>query len=190
MHAAESALNNNVRVGEAFAVRDIAWAGESARAIGEADILMRRADGLGSCNRDGVVNHHGVNRERRHDGVGITGVLGGEVDAQQRAAAVAFLIVNAADNHTVRTVMLIGPDKKIKAMIAYPMTTGRNFDEVLRVLDSLQLLAKHNVATPVNWWPGQDVIIPPSVSDADAKAKFPQGWKTLKPHLRVVAQPQ
>ena len=96
----------------------------------------------------------------------------------------------AADNHTVRTVMLIGPDKKIKAMIAYPMTTGRNFDEVLRVLDSLQLLAKHNVATPVNWWPGQDVIIPPSVSDADAKAKFPQGWKTLKPYLRVVAQPQ
>jgi alkyl hydroperoxide reductase subunit AhpC len=96
----------------------------------------------------------------------------------------------AADNQTVRTVMLIGPDKRIKAMIAYPMTTGRNFDEVLRVLDSLQLLARHNVATPVNWRPGDDVIIPPSVSDADAKAKFPQGWKTLKPYLRIVAQPQ
>jgi alkyl hydroperoxide reductase subunit AhpC len=96
----------------------------------------------------------------------------------------------AADNQTVRTVMLIGPDKKIKAMISYPMTTGRNFDEVMRVLDSLQLTAKHNVATPVNWRPGGDVIIPPSVSDADAKAKFPQGWKTMKPYLRVTAQPQ
>jgi alkyl hydroperoxide reductase subunit AhpC len=96
----------------------------------------------------------------------------------------------AADNQTVRTVMLIGPDRKIKAMISYPMTTGRNFDEVLRVLDSLQLMARHNVATPVNWRPGEDVIIPPSVSDADAKARFPQGFKTLKPYLRIVAQPQ
>jgi alkyl hydroperoxide reductase subunit AhpC len=95
-----------------------------------------------------------------------------------------------ADNQTVRTVMLIGPDKKIKAMIMYPMTTGRNFDEVLRLLDSLQLTAKHNVATPVNWTPGEDVIIPPSVSDDAAKAKFPQGWRTLKPYLRVVAQPK
>jgi thioredoxin-dependent peroxiredoxin len=96
----------------------------------------------------------------------------------------------AADNQTVRTVLIIGPDKKIKTMISYPMTTGRNFDEVLRVIDSLQLTAKHNVATPVNWRPGEDVIIPPSVSDADAKSKYPQGWKTLKPYLRIVAQPK
>lgn len=96
----------------------------------------------------------------------------------------------AADNATVRTVMLIGPDKKVKAQIVYPMTTGRNFDEVLRLLDSLQLTAKHNVATPVNWKPGEDVIIPPAVSDEDAKKKYPQGFKTVKPYLRVVAQPK
>jgi thioredoxin-dependent peroxiredoxin len=96
----------------------------------------------------------------------------------------------AADNQTVRTVLVIGPDKKIKAMLMYPMTTGRNFDEVLRLLDSLQLTATHNLATPVNWNPGDDVIIPPSVSNEDAQAKYPHGWKTLKPYLRVVAQPQ
>jgi len=96
----------------------------------------------------------------------------------------------AADNATVRAVFIIGPDKKIKAMLIYPMTSGRNFDEVLRLLDSLQLTAKHTVATPVNWTPGQDVIIPPSVSDEAAKAKYPDGWKTLKPYLRVVAQPK
>ncbi len=94
-----------------------------------------------------------------------------------------------ADNATVRSVFVIGPDKKIKAMLTYPMSTGRNFDEVLRLLDSCQLTAKHNVATPVNWKPGEDVIIPPSVTDEQAKAKFPKGWKTLKPYLRVVAQP-
>jgi len=96
----------------------------------------------------------------------------------------------AADNATVRTVFVIGPDKRIKLMLSYPMSTGRNFDEVLRVLDSIQLTAKHNVATPVNWRPGDDVIIPPAVSDEQARAKFPQGWKTLKPYLRVVAQPK
>jgi thioredoxin-dependent peroxiredoxin len=95
----------------------------------------------------------------------------------------------AADNQTVRTVFVIGPDKKVKAMLVYPMSTGRNFDEVLRLLDSVQLTAKHTVATPVNWKPGQDVIIPTSVSDEDAKKKYPQGFKTLKPYLRVVAQP-
>ncbi len=95
----------------------------------------------------------------------------------------------AADNQTVRSVFLIGPDKKVKAMLVYPMSTGRNFDEVLRLLDSLQLTAKHTVATPVNWKPGQDVIIPTSVSDADAKAKYPQGFKTVKPYLRFVSQP-
>jgi alkyl hydroperoxide reductase subunit AhpC len=96
----------------------------------------------------------------------------------------------AVDNQTVRSVFLIGPDKKVKAMLVYPMSTGRNFDEVLRLLDSLQLTAKHTVATPVNWKPGQDVIIPTSVSDEDAKKKYPQGYKTLKPYLRVVSQPK
>jgi alkyl hydroperoxide reductase subunit AhpC len=96
----------------------------------------------------------------------------------------------AADNATVRTVFVIGPDKKIKLMLIYPMSSGRNFDEVLRALDSIQLSAKHNVATPVNWKPGQDVIIPTSVSEDQAKQKYPAGWKTLKPYLRVVAQPK
>jgi alkyl hydroperoxide reductase subunit AhpC len=96
----------------------------------------------------------------------------------------------AADNATVRSVFVIGPDKKIKATLTYPMSTGRNFDEVLRLLDSIQLTAKHTVATPVNWRPGQDVIIPPAVSDEAARQKFPDGWKTVKPYLRVVAQPQ
>jgi len=96
----------------------------------------------------------------------------------------------AATNATVRTVFVIGPDKKIKLMLMYQMSTGRNFDEVLRVLDSIQLTAKHTVATQVNWKPGDDVIIPPSVSDEQAKQKFPGGWKTLKPYLRVVAQPE
>src|SRR5246127_809115 len=95
-----------------------------------------------------------------------------------------------ADNATVRTVFIVGPDKKIKMMMSYPMSSGRNFDEILRVLDSLQLSAKHNVATPVNWKPGDDVIIPPSVSEEQAKQKYPGGWKTLKPYLRVVAQPR
>jgi len=95
-----------------------------------------------------------------------------------------------ADNATVRTVFIIGPDKKIKMMMVYPMSSGRNFDEVMRVLDSLQLTAKHNVATPVNWKPGDDVIIPTSVSEEQAKQKYPGGWKTLKPYLRVVSQPR
>lgn len=96
----------------------------------------------------------------------------------------------AADNATVRNVFMVGPDKKIKAIFVYPMSSGRNFDEVLRLLDSLQLASKHNVATPVNWKPGDDVIIPTSVSDEQAKQKFPQGWKTLKPYLRVARQPK
>lgn len=94
-----------------------------------------------------------------------------------------------ADNATVRSVFVIGPDKKVKAMLTYPMTTGRDFNEVLRLLDSVQLTAKHTVATPVNWRPGEDVIIPPSVSDEEAKSKFPDGWETLKPYLRVTRQP-
>ena len=96
----------------------------------------------------------------------------------------------AADNATVRTVFVVGPDKTIKLMLVYPMTTGRNFDEVLRVLDSMQLTAKHKVATPVNWKQGEDVIIVPSVSDDEAAGMFPDGWKTLKPYLRLVPQPR
>ncbi|MCX2901311.1 peroxiredoxin [Pseudomonas mandelii] len=96
----------------------------------------------------------------------------------------------AVDNATVRSVFIIGPDKKIKAMLIYPMSAGRNFDEVLRLLDAIQLNAKHTVATPVNWRPGQDVIIPTSVSDEDAKKKYPDGFKTVKPYLRTVAQPK
>jgi thioredoxin-dependent peroxiredoxin len=96
----------------------------------------------------------------------------------------------AADNATVRSVFVIGPDKKIKAMLTYPMSTGRNFDEVLRILDSCQLTAKHKVATPVNWKQGEDVIIVPAVSDAEAKEKFPNGWKAPKPYIRIVAQPK
>ena len=96
----------------------------------------------------------------------------------------------AGDNATVRSVFLIGPDKKIKAMLTYPMSTGRNFDEVLRLLDSCQLTAKHKVATPVNWKQGEDVIIVPAVSDAEAKEKYPGGWKSPKPYLRIVPQPK
>jgi len=96
----------------------------------------------------------------------------------------------AATNATVRSVFIIGPDKKIKLMLTYPMTTGRNFDEILRVLDSMQLTAKHKVATPVNWKNGDDVIIAGSVSDDEAKTLFPSGWKAPKPYLRVVKQPR
>src|SRR6476646_10520433 len=95
-----------------------------------------------------------------------------------------------ADNATVRTVFVVGPDKKIKLQISYPMSTGRNFDEVLRVIDSMQHTAKHKVATPVNWKPGEDVIILPAVSDEDARKKYPEGWKALRPYLRMVPQPK
>jgi thioredoxin-dependent peroxiredoxin len=95
-----------------------------------------------------------------------------------------------ADNQTVRNVFVIGPDKKIKLIIVYPMTTGRNFDEVLRVIDSLQLTAKHKVATPVNWRQGDDVIIAGSVSDEDARKTYPQGWKAPRPYIRIVAAPR
>ena len=96
----------------------------------------------------------------------------------------------AVDNATIRSVFVIGPDKKVKLTLTYPMSTGRNFDEVLRVLDSMQLTAKHTVATPVNWKPGDDVIIPTSVSDEQAKQKYPEGFKTHKPYLRTVKQPK
>ena len=96
----------------------------------------------------------------------------------------------AANNATVRTVFVIGPDKKIKLMLMYPMSTGRNFNEVLRVLDSIQLTASHKVATPVNWQSGEDVIIVPAVSDEEARRKYPEGWRSPKPYLRIVPQPK
>ena len=96
----------------------------------------------------------------------------------------------AQDNATVRSVFIIGPDKKIKAILIYPMSAGRNFDEILRLLDAIQLNAKHQVATPVNWKNGDDVIIPPNVSNEDAQKKYPSGFKTIKPYLRVVSQPK
>jgi thioredoxin-dependent peroxiredoxin len=95
-----------------------------------------------------------------------------------------------ADNQTVRNVFVIGPDKKIKLILVYPMTTGRNFDEVLRVIDSMQLTAKHRVATPVNWKDGEEVIIAGSVSDEEAKKIYPNGWKAPRPYLRIVPQPR
>ncbi|MBP6826097.1 MAG: peroxiredoxin [Saprospiraceae bacterium] len=95
----------------------------------------------------------------------------------------------AVNNQTVRSIFVVGPDKKIKLQLTYPMTTGRNFNEILRVLDSMLLTAAHRVATPVNWKNGEDVIIVPAVSDEEAKEKYPEGWKTIKPYLRVVAQP-
>src|SRR3712207_6433234 len=97
---------------------------------------------------------------------------------------------HASDTATVRSVFVIGPDRKVKLTLTYPQSTGRNFEEILRVIDSLQLTAKHSVATPVNWKSGEDCIIVPSVSDNDARKKFPGGWKTLKPYLRIVPQPR
>jgi len=97
---------------------------------------------------------------------------------------------NASDTTTVRSVFVIGPDKKVKLTITYPQSTGRNFDEILRVIDSLQLTAAYKVSTPVNWTQGDDVIIIPAVSDDEARTRFPDGWKTVKPYLRVVPQPR
>jgi alkyl hydroperoxide reductase subunit AhpC len=111
------------------------------------------------------------------------GMLPASVDGKSQGRS-------AADNMTVRNVFVIGPDKKVKLIIVYPMTTGRNFDEVLRVIDSLQLTAKHKVATPVNWKHGDDVIISGSVSDEEAKKIYPDGWKAPRPYLRIVAQPK
>ena len=110
------------------------------------------------------------------------GMLPAEVDGDP-------LSRTPADNQTVRTVFVVGPDKKVKLMLAYPMTTGRNFDEVLRVIDSLQLTAKHQVATPVNWQPGENVIIAGSVSDEQAKERYPDGWESPKPYIRIVPAP-
>ncbi len=107
-------------------------------------------------------------------------------DTDLQVAKLYDMLPADAPDATIRTLYLIGPDKKIKAMMAYPTTSGRNFNEILRLLDSCQLSAKHSVATPANWSPGEDVIIPPAVNDEQAKQKFPQGWKTVKPYLRIV----
>jgi len=112
-------------------------------------------------------------------------------DSERRIAGLYGMIhPNASDTLTVRSVFVIGPDKKLKLTITYPASTGRNFSEILRAIDSLQLTAKHSVATPVNWQHGEDVIIVPSLSDAETAKRFPAGWKTLKPYLRLVAQPR
>ena len=111
-------------------------------------------------------------------------------DADRKVAdAYDMIHPNASDTFTVRSVFIIGPDKKVKATLTYPASTGRNFDEILRLIDSLQLTSKYSVATPVNWKQGEDCIIVPAVSDEAAKEKFPGGWKTLKPYLRIVPQP-
>jgi len=111
-------------------------------------------------------------------------------DADRKVADLYDMIhPNASDTMTVRTVFVVGPDHKVKLTITYPASTGRNFDEILRVIDSLQLTAKHSVATPVNWRNGEDVIVAPALSDEQAKAKFPKGFRTLKPYLRVTPQP-
>lgn len=112
-------------------------------------------------------------------------------DADRNVANLYGMIhPQADDTFTVRSVFIVGPDKKLKLTLTYPASTGRNFEEILRVIDSLQLTADHSVATPVNWQQGEDVIIVPSLSDEDARDKFPQGWKTVKPYLRVTRQPQ
>lgn len=111
-------------------------------------------------------------------------------DADRKVSELYDMIhPNASETFTVRSVYVIGPDKKVKLTITYPASTGRNFDEILRVIDSLQLTSKYSVATPVNWKEGDDCIIVPAVTDEQAKEKFPEGWKTLKPYLRIVAQP-
>jgi len=111
-------------------------------------------------------------------------------DADRKVAKLYGMIhPNASDTATVRSVFVIGPDKKVKLTITYPANTGRNFDEILRVIDSLQLTSQYSVATPVNWKNGEDCIIPPSISDEDAKTKFPAGFKTVKPYLRITPQP-
>jgi thioredoxin-dependent peroxiredoxin len=148
---------------------------------------------------DGVTDHQRWSRDiEETQGHAVTYPLVGDpelkvakaYDMLPEDAGAAAQGRTAADNATVRSVFVIGPDKKIKAMLTYPMSTGRNFDEVLRLLDSCQLTAKHRVATPVNWRQGDDVIIVPAVSDAEAKEKYPGGWKAPKPYLRIVPQPR
>ena len=148
---------------------------------------------------DGVSDHHAWSRDiEETQGHAVNYPLIGDPELKiatlyemlPAGAGITSQGRTAVDNLTVRTVFLVGPDKKIKLSLTYPMSTGRNFDEVLRVLDSCQLTAKHKVATPVNWKQGEDVIIVPAVSDEEARKAYPDGWKAPKPYLRIVPQPK
>ncbi|MDC7808594.1 peroxiredoxin [Sphingomonas koreensis] len=169
--------------------------GEVARLKPEFDRRNTKVIGL---SVDKVADHHGWSQDIRD-------VSGHEVnfpmigDYELKVSKLYNMLPaeetdtegrTAAANATVRTVYIIGPDKKIKAMLIYPMTSGRNFEEIIRLLDSIQIGERHSVATPVNWKPGEDCIIPPSVTDEQAKQKYPGGWNTVKPYLRTVPQPQ
>ncbi len=138
---------------------------------------------------DGVKEHHAWAGDiKETQGYALNFPLLGDPD-RKVSDLYGMIHPNASDTMTVRSVFVIGPDKKLKLSITYPASTGRNFEEILRVIDSLQLTAKHSVATPVNWTKGKDVIIVPAVTDAQAKEKFPGGWKTLKPYLRMLPDP-
>ena len=146
----------------------------------------RQPQALGQRHQGDAGPRAELSDDRRHRPRGLegcTGMLPADLEGSCEGRT-------AADNQTVRNVFVVGPDKKIKLIIVYPMTTGRNFDEVLRVIDSLQLTAKHKVATPVNWKQGEDVIIAGSVSDEDAKKMYPEGWKAPRPYIRIVPQPK
>ena len=160
--------------------------GEVARIKGEFDKRGVKVIGL---SVDPVDSHKGWAKDiEETQGTALNFPIIADPD-RKVAEAYDMIHPNASETATVRSVFVIGPDKKVKLTITYPMGTGRNFDEILRVIDSLQLMANYSVATPANWTPGGDCIIPPAISDEQAKEKFPGGWKTLKPYLRMVPQP-
>jgi alkyl hydroperoxide reductase subunit AhpC len=160
--------------------------GEVARIKGEFDKRGVKVIGL---SVDPVDSHKGWAKDiEETQGTALNFPIIADPD---RTVALAYDMIhpNASETATVRSVFVVGPDKKVKLTITYPMGTGRNFDEILRVIDSLQLMANYSVATPANWTPGGDCIIPPAINDEQAKEKFPEGWTTLKPYLRMVKQP-
>ena len=160
--------------------------GEVARRKGDFDKRGVKVIGL---SVDPVDSHQGWAKDiEETQGTALNFPIIADPD-RKVAEAYDMIHPNASETATVRSVFVIGPDKKVKLTITYPMGTGRNFDEILRVIDSLQLMANYSVATPANWTPGGDCIIPPAISDEQAKEKFPEGWKTLKPYLRMVKQP-
>ncbi len=161
--------------------------GYTAKLKPEFDKRNVKAIGL---SVDKLVDHHGWSKDiEETQGTALNFPL--IADADKKVSNLYGMIhPNASDTFTVRSVFVIDPNKKIRLTLTYPASTGRNFDEILRVIDSLQLTDKHKVATPVNWKHGEDVIIVPALKDEDAKKLFPQGWKTLKPYLRVVTQPK
>ena len=160
--------------------------GEVARSKGDFDKRGVKVIGL---SVDPVDSHKGWAKDiEETQGTALNFPIIADPD-RKVAEAYDMIHPNASETATVRSVFVIGPDKKVKLTITYPMGTGRNFDEILRVIDSLQLMANYSVATPANWTPGGDCIIPPAISDEQAKEKFPEGWKTLKPYLRMVKQP-